>query len=89
MEYASIYDCERSWENLFTDNFTRNDSNITFGFNQESKKVNKHINDGNWNLSALNSEVYNYYQDDQPNPYKLNLEISWIISKQKYLLIPT
>lgn len=78
LEYASTYDCERSWENLFTDNFTRNDSNITFGFNQESKKVNKHINDGNWNLSALNSGVYAYYQDDQPNPYKLNLEISWI-----------
>ena len=76
--YASTYDCERSWENLFTDNFTRNDSNINFGFNQESKKVNKHINDGNWNLSALNSGVYAYYQDDQPNPYKLNLEISWI-----------
>ena len=76
--YASTYDCERSWENLFTDNFTRNDSNIHFGFNQESKKVNKHINDGNWNLSALNSGVYAYYQDDQPNPYKLNLEISWI-----------
>jgi hypothetical protein len=78
LEYASTYDCERSWENLFTDNFTRNDSNIHFGFNQESKKVNKHINDGNWNLSALNSEVYAYYLDDQPNPYKLNLEISWI-----------
>jgi hypothetical protein len=78
LEYASTYGCERSWENLFTDNFTRNDSNINFGFNQESKKVNKHINDGNWNLAALNSGVYAYYQDDQPNPYKLNLEISWI-----------
>ena len=87
--YSQTYDCERSWDNLFDGSFTRNDESINFGISHDGEAVNKHINDGNWNLSALNSNVYSYYLENQPNPYKLDVHAIWEmpVQSEKFLRI--
>jgi hypothetical protein len=87
--YSQTYSCERSWDNLFDNSFTRNDESINFGIASDGEAINKHINDGNWNLSALNSNVYSYYLENQPNPYKLDINAIWKtnIKNEKYITV--
>lgn len=67
--------CERTWNNIWNPNYTRYDKIINFGF--LDSRINKHVVESNWNLSALNSNKYSYYNEDQPNPFRLGLEVNW------------
>lgn len=67
--------CERSWNNIWNTNYTRYDRVINFGILEY--RINKHIVESNWNLSALNSNRYSYYTEDQPNPFRLELNVIW------------